>query len=88
MSEEEAPRKISFAKIASAIAVIGSIYAFGAHLYGDYQSNLQKIKDGAAQQVRTDIDRANYRAGMSKFQDSVRESFRELYRKEHLKPKF
>lgn len=88
MTDTPQPSKYSMAKIAAVIAVVGSLYALGGHLYSDFQSNLQKIKDAAAKQALTDRDRMNYRAQQELFKDSVRKSFRELYAKEHLKSKF
>jgi hypothetical protein len=88
MPETPPVNKNRIAKIATIVAFVASVYALGGHLYSDFESNLQKIKDAAAKQALTDRDRMNYRAAQELFKDSVRKSFRELYLKEHLKSKF
>lgn len=87
MSETQPP-KTSVAKIVGIITVVGSLYAFGGHLYNDYQSNLQKIREAAAKEALTDLDRMNYRANMRLFQDSVRKAINKLDQKNHIEKTF
>lgn len=74
--------------MAAIVAFVGSVYALGGHLYSDYKSNLQKIKEAAAQQALTDRDRMNYRANMRLFQDSVRKAINKLDQKNHIEKTF